>query len=709
MAQPKDNIEIKAPWPWLTQLVLPFCVIFGAVWTLDPQRLVQKNFDIGGFSSNIALDLTNELTHEYKIARGGLVPQCPGESCPLNPVPVSQLMTSRWKAVPSSHYERATADAWRGTYYVRIDTVLPLFAAKPGSNVAFDIMGVAGKSWRMFINGKEKAIGSGGPRENAIEFISDGGTVGDPMVIGFEVDAARSFAPGIISLSQPFLSVPEVAPALRAAYRGIDKEKILPDALGRMVLAVLAALGCLFTPFHLEILVYAAGMALWNYSRLVGNAMAPFPAFLEVDFITLDAAVRCAFYACVMAFFALYFRNRSRVAFIPAAIFAALSPVCFLAGRTGILAPLVPMICQNHFGILGVVLMFGAYFSGRTWLATRSLPHASFRRRLGLFFTLTLGLTALALMARQSAIWGWDLVPIFKTVEIAFRVTKIAELVMAMFGIAIALEWALVVRDRQKVLQRFGMVIDPRVLKEIIQSPNLPTVRAEQVVALFSDLRGFSSICEKFSPAAVNLALNEYLDVVTTAVQKNNGIIDKFVGDAVMALWGVPLRSASDPMDSVRAAIAIRKGMNDLNVRRKARGDFPLACGVGMHCGPAIFGPVGNAQRIDFTAIGPTINLSARLQALTKEKGADILMSQDLHRQVAHKTLCVDLGVTPVRGLSTDAHILRLLGVADASGRINFEDARLAAAGLPTRAGLVEDAPSNMAVVRNLTNPQIAS
>ena len=84
-------------------------------------------------------------------------------------------------------------------------------------------------------------------------------------------------------------------------------------------------------------------------------------------------------------------------------------------------------------------------------------------------------------------------------------------------------------------------------------------------------------------------------------------------------------------------------------------------------------------------------------------------MSQDLHRLVAHKTLCTDLGVTPVRGLSKDAHILRLLGVADASGRINFEDVKLAAAGLPTRAGLVEDAPSNMAVVRNLANTQIAS
>lgn len=692
--------ETRSSFAWLTQQILPVCVAIGAVWTLDPQRLVRRDFDIGNFPADVVKNLADEPMLHKTYGEGAQAPSCPGPDCPLNPASIRDLTTAGWTSVPTSHYERVSRTAWRSTYYERIETTLPAFAATPGSVVAFDMLGVAGKTWRMFVNGKEKASGSGGSSGNAVEFVSDGGVAGEPMTIGFEVDSGRTFAPGLVSISQPFLATPGVAPAFRSAYRGVDKEKILPDAFGRMIIAVVAALGCLFTPFHLEILAYGGALALWNYSRMLTNAMAPFPAFLGVDFMTLDSAVRCAFYACLMAFFPLYFRQRRWSAFYPAMFFSALAPVCLLAGRTGFMAGLVPIIIRNHFGIMAVIVLAGSAFAFATASATMKLPHAQFRRNIALLFTALLAFDAFLLAGRQSVMWGWDFFPIFRNLEVAFKVTKTSELILASFGIAIALEWALVVRDRQGVLQRFGMVIDPRVLKEIIHSPHLPTIRADRVIALFVDLRSFSAMCERFSPAEVNLALNEYLDVVTRAVQDHNGIIDKFVGDAVLALWGVPVQSASDPMDSVRAAMAIRKGMNELNRKRAARGDFVLSCGVGLHAGPAIFGPVGNAQRIDFTAIGPTINLSARLQGLTKDFGADTLMSQSLHRLVADKTLCEDMGAVPVRGFDGGAHVVRLLGVADAAGRIHFEDSRLASAGLPTRAGMVEAAPKNLQAVR---------
>jgi class 3 adenylate cyclase len=691
--------ETRSPIAWLTQQVLPVCVAVGAVWTLDPQRLIRRDFDIGSFAPAVVRNLTEEPALEKIYGEGIPSPECPGPGCPLNPRSILDLTNDGWKSVPVSHYLRVSTDAWRSTYFVRIETSLPPFAAVPGSKVAFDIVGVAGKSWRLFVNGKEKGAGAGGVRDNAIEFLSDGGTPGEPTTIGLEVISGRTFAPGIISLSQPFLSTPEVAPAFRSAYRGVDKEKILPDAFGRMIIAVVAALGCLFTPFHLEILAYGGALALWNYSRMMTNAMAPFPAFLDVDFMTLDSAVRCGFYACLMAFFPLYFRQRRLSAFYPAIFFAALAPVCLMAGRTGAMAGLVPLVIRNHFAIMAVLVSAGAAFAFATASATMKLPQAGFRRNIALLFTVLLAFDAFLLAARQSVMWGWDFFPLFRDLDVAFKVTKTSELILASFGIAIALEWALVVRDRHVVLQRFGMVIDPRVLKEIIRSPHLPTIRADRVIALFVDLRSFSVMCERFSPAAVNLALNEYLDVVTRAVQDNNGIIDKFVGDAVLALWGVPVQSSSDATDSVRAAIAVRKGMAELNRLRAARGDFTLSCGIGIHAGPAIFGPVGNAHRIDFTAIGPTINLSARLQSLTKETGADILISGALHKMVAGKTLCEDLGSMPVRGFSGGAHVLRLLGVANPTGRVQFEDARLEAAGLPTRAGLVDSAPSNLTPV----------
>ncbi|NDE16097.1 adenylate/guanylate cyclase domain-containing protein [bacterium] len=694
MAQYKP--ESRSPMAWLTQQVLPLCVAVGAIWTLDPQRLVSRNFDIGSFAPAVVQDLHEDPVIEKIYGEDQGAPVCPGADCPLNPRPLSELNSDGWRHVPASLYERVSSTGWRGVYLVRIETTLPSFASASGAKVAFDVLGIAGKSWRLFINGKEKAAGAGGVRDEAVEFLSDGGVAGEPLTIGLEIDAGRTFAPGIISLSQPFLSVPEVAPVFRSAYRGIDKERVLPDAFGRMILAVLAALGCLFTPFHLEILAYAAGLALWNYSRMIGNAMAPFPNFLDVDFSTLDSAVRCGFYACVLAFWPLYFRQRKFKAFVPAILFAALAPACLFAGKTGILNFIVPAIIKNHFGILAVVVLAGAAFASSTWLATRNLPHAIFRRRVAILFAALLTFDATLLFARQLSIWGFEAFPALNGIDLALKVTKVSELVMASFGVVIALEWALVVRDRQMVLQRFGMVIDPRILREIIRSPHLPTIRAERVVCLFVDLRSFSVMCEQFAPSAVNLALNEYLDVVTNAVQANNGIIDKFVGDAVLALWGVPVRSASDAADSIRAAIAIRKGISELNARRVARGEFIVSCGIGIHAGPAIFGPVGNAHRIDFTAIGPTINMAARLQSLTKETGADILISDSLHKLVADKTLCQDLGVMPVRGFAAGAHVLRLLGFADASGGIKFEDPVLALAGLPPRAGLVDSAPRNL-------------
>jgi adenylate cyclase len=202
-------------------------------------------------------------------------------------------------------------------------------------------------------------------------------------------------------------------------------------------------------------------------------------------------------------------------------------------------------------------------------------------------------------------------------------------------------------------------------------------------------------MCEEYAPQEVNLALNEYLDVVTKAVQKNNGIIDKFIGDAVMALWGVPDKSNRDPLDSVRAALDIRKGMQTLNSTRNSRGLPELHFGIGIHCGPAIFGPVGNAQRVDFTAIGPTINLSARLQSLTKERNADILISSDLYSLVADNTLVQDSGTAQIRGFSESKQVMRLLGVVDQQGVMTFHNAKLEALNLPLRPGVViEDIPS---------------
>ena len=683
-------------WHMFGKYLLPLFLVWASISTVSPERLLQGDLKLGKIVSNFAQDLAGIPQMTIMLPEGSKPFDCPGSSCPLNLGNPPGSRNLNWQPAKSYLTERSTVNAWRGYHYTRIETTLPKFAVNKGEKVAFDILGIAGKRWRFFVNGVEKAQGSGGFFENAIVFDSDGGQVGDPMVIGFEVDSGRTFAPGIIYLSQPFLSHPEMALVIRAAYRGHDKEKMLPDAYARATVAVIAALGCLFTPYYLEILFYAASTSIWNYLRLATNDLAPFPVFLGVDFTTLSAAMLCLFNAAGLAFLAFYFRNTSRLALFPAIAFIILAPLCLLAGKTGIGISLVTSIVGNEYFVRGIIKFIGMAFAIETWRATRSLETAKFRKYIALTFIVVLAVCGSLELALQTSMWGFDWISPLNYIENRWLVRKLVEASMASFGLAIALEWALVVRDRQTVLQRFGMVVDPRVLKEIIGNKKIPSIRAEQVVALFVDLRSFTALCERESPQEVNLTLNEYLGVVAKAVQDHGGIVDKFVGDEVMALWGIPNKTESDPVNAVRCAIAVRHGMNQLNLRRKNSGRAPLACGMGLHCGSAIVGPVGTAERIDFTAIGPAINLAARLQSLTKEKKADILISADLYKSVKAYSLVSDLGVSKIRGFDKEVNVYRLLGVIDAAGQMQISDSTLEAAGLPFEPGVVADAPDNL-------------
>ncbi|MEY4632395.1 MAG: hypothetical protein RIQ81_2515, partial [Pseudomonadota bacterium] len=654
--------KLRGRHAWMTRRVIPIGIVVLAIFILQPQNLFNPDWDTNALHGTMVQNLHDQTIWELSLAEGMEPPTCPGATCPLNAGTREQNTNQAapqmaWRATPKTLSARASTDSWRGHHYSRIETTLPGFAAETGTPVAFDILGIAGKKWRLFVNGIEKAHGNGGLMKEAIVFTSSGGKPGDPLILGFEVEVGRTFIPGIVSLSQPFLSTPAIAPALRAAYRGVDKERVLPDTWARSMLAILVALASMMTPFFMELIVFAGGVMLWNYNILTANDLTFFPSNMKIDYGTLRATVNCAFYACLAAFYPHFFRNRARMAFVPSLMFAALAGASLVAGRFGIIPEVVPLVLKHHYLFFGLTCLFGAALAFNTARATAPLAHARFRSITARIFFVVLAAQSVMALAMQFAAWNWPAFASLNTLTVIFRVAKLNEGNILLFGIVMGLDWALVVRDRQRVLQRFGMVMDPRLMREIIRSPNLPSVKAERVVALFVDLRSFSKMCEEFTPVEVNQALNQYLDVVTQAVQANNGIIDKFVGDAAMALWGVPTACASDPRDSVRAAIAIRRGMKELNARRIADGQPALQFGIGLHCGPAIFGPVGNAQRVDFTAIGPTINLAARLQSLTREREADILLSSDLHELVASQTLVMDTGTANIRGFSKAKHV----------------------------------------------------
>ncbi len=151
--------------------------------------------------------------------------------------------------------------------------------------------------------------------------------------------------------------------------------------------------------------------------------------------------------------------------------------------------------------------------------------------------------------------------------------------------------------------------------------------QSKDVVVFFSDIRGFTAFSEKRSPEEVVEMLNEYFGVMVKIINSHGGVVDKFIGDAIMAVWGVPKSSDRDAHQAVRACLEMRKALEGLNERRIAREQPPINIGMGLHAGHAISGTIGSDERMEYTVIGNTVNTASRIEASTKAFGADLLIS----------------------------------------------------------------------------------
>jgi class 3 adenylate cyclase len=605
------------------------------------------------------------------VENGAEVPDCPGSACPLDPKmnPASlPLERSIIGLLPTVVRE----DAWRGVMYQRWDVKVPAFVRNAGDSIVFDYLGISGKSWRFFVNGVMIANGVGGMNLPAIHFSSPG-KAGDLLVIGFEIQVGRALAPGLVTLSQPFLAIPGVSEKFRLAYRGMDGVAILPVAMSYAFIATLAAFACFFTPFYREILAFAVFVLISNWRFLLRNGFSTMPSGLNVDFLAYDGMLLCVAHAALWSFWGFYFRVRSWIKWVPMMVYAALVPVCFLAGRFGYGLDVLMGLFKTRDIQTACVHAYGMTLAIGTWRQIKGVSWARFRRAMIVLVTFLCGVLSITALSRQyftGAGVFQEMLADYPLYELL--VNKNLHVFVGVMALAIALEWSVIVRDRQKILQKFGMVVDPRLVNNIIRGRQGESRRLDQVVILFADLRAFTAMCESYDPDKVTGALNEYLDIVMNAVGKHGGVIDKIVGDAVMAVWGVPTAANDDGLNAVRAAVDIRAGMVNLNRERAHRGDFAMAIGIGIHKGPAIFGAIGNGVRVDHTVIGPSINVASRLQNLTKSYGCDILLSRELLVSVSSAVIAEDLGLAQIRGVSRRINVAKILGVLDAKGQMQI-------------------------------------
>lgn len=183
----------------------------------------------------------------------------------------------------------------------------------------------------------------------------------------------------------------------------------------------------------------------------------------------------------------------------------------------------------------------------------------------------------------------------------------------------------------ERARQRLGAYVSEEVAALVMREPDaIPGGERRDVAVLFTDLRGFTRTGEKMSPDTLIGELNAYLEAMVPAVSEFGGVVDKYMGDAIMAVFGIPERTGDEATRAIRTATRMQEALIVHNVRRVEQGLPPLRHGIGVHFGPVAAGHVGTRERLQYTVIGDTVNVASRLQTATKDVGVEILLSEAL-------------------------------------------------------------------------------
>ncbi len=228
-------------------------------------------------------------------------------------------------------------------------------------------------------------------------------------------------------------------------------------------------------------------------------------------------------------------------------------------------------------------------------------------------------------------------------------------------------------KERDKVKNLFSKFHGSSVAEDLINKDIGVGGQSKEVVVFFSDIRGFTAFSENRSPEQVVAMLNEYFAVMVGIINRHGGVVDKFIGDAIMAIWGAPKSSADDPRMALRACIEMRKGLAELNEKRILRNEPPLMIGMGLHAGTAISGTIGSDERMEYTVIGNTVNTASRIEASTKAFGADLLVTDDVISKVGESFILDYAGAAEVKGRSEAIKMYKVRGYVENGERIEVK------------------------------------
>jgi adenylate cyclase len=223
-------------------------------------------------------------------------------------------------------------------------------------------------------------------------------------------------------------------------------------------------------------------------------------------------------------------------------------------------------------------------------------------------------------------------------------------------------------RERDKIKGMFTKFHGTTITEELLSQEDMRKGKQCEAVVFFSDIRGFTDFSNERSPEEVVSMLNSYFEVMVGIINRHGGVVDKFVGDAIMAIWGAPNGTPEDCKKAVEACLEMRRALEVFNEARIQSGEAPIRMGMGLHAGPVVAGTVGSSERLEYTVIGDTVNTASRIEAATKSHGTDLLISEEVLLRLDDQYLVRAAGSTVVKGKTKPLRLAKVDGFYDEHG-----------------------------------------
>jgi adenylate cyclase len=244
-------------------------------------------------------------------------------------------------------------------------------------------------------------------------------------------------------------------------------------------------------------------------------------------------------------------------------------------------------------------------------------------------------------------------------VYVAFSDNQVYPLTPVLFAVLLSLLTAYSIRtfqertSRLKIRRMLGQYVSPRVLTEVIDNRDILQAEIgskEDLTVLFSDIRSFTNLSESLEASQVVELLNIYFSEMTDIIFEYEGTLDKFIGDAILAFWGAPIKTPDHALKAVQCAIDMSSRLHNVNRHLVEKNFPPIDIGIGIHSDSVILGNIGSDKKLDYTVIGDGVNLASRLEGLTRQYGSSLVISEDSYKAIKSTISCLILDRVRVKG-----------------------------------------------------------